>query len=122
MASMNYFLVLSRDYLLRVFYILMNKYLYNILLTNATKYVGNWPINTDSLSGIYTGHNTGKKTGLFFIQEWACALSNKQKKMAEARKEYMSETTTQSPLNSIEINRLYFSNIEMWNVSETTTP
>ena len=34
---------------------------------------------------------------------------------------YMSETTTQPPLNSIELNRLYFSNFEMWNVSETTT-
>jgi hypothetical protein len=61
MASMNYFLILSRDYLLRVFYILMNKYLYNILLTNVTKYVGNWAVNTDSLSGIYTGRNTEKK-------------------------------------------------------------
>jgi hypothetical protein len=47
MASMNYFLILSRDYLLRVFYILMNKYLYNILLTNVTEYVGNWAVNTD---------------------------------------------------------------------------
>ena len=30
--------------------------------------------------------------------------------MAEARKEYMSETASQPPLNSIELNRLYFSN------------
>jgi hypothetical protein len=29
---------------------------------------------------------------------------------SEARKEYMSETTTLPPLNSIELNRLYFSN------------
>jgi hypothetical protein len=61
MASMNYFLILSRDYLLRVFYILMNKYLYNILLTNVTEYVGNWAVNTDSLSDIYTGLYTEKQ-------------------------------------------------------------
>jgi hypothetical protein len=37
-------------------------------------------------------------------------LAIKKKKMAEARKEYMSETASQPPLNSIELNRLYFSN------------
>jgi hypothetical protein len=30
------------------------------LLTNGTIYVGNWPVNTDSLSGIYTGLYMGK--------------------------------------------------------------
>ena len=35
-----------------------------VLLTNVTKYVGNWPVNnTDSLSGIYTGLY-GQNTGL----------------------------------------------------------
>ena len=38
-----------------------------ILLTNVTKYVGNWPVNTDSLSGIYTGLYTGK-TGLIRLR------------------------------------------------------
>ena len=60
---------------------------YNTLLTNVTKYVGNWPVNTDSLSGIYTGLNTEKNIQYgfeqVFIQDWACALSNKQNKMAD---------------------------------------
>ena len=60
---------------------------YNTLLTNVAKYVGNWPVNTDSLSGIYTGLNTEKQVQYgfeqVFIQEWACALSNKQNKMED---------------------------------------
>ena len=45
------------------------KHIYKTLLTNVTKYVGNWPVNTDFVaSGQYScprinttvlGHNTG---------------------------------------------------------------
>ena len=48
-------------------YIVLRKLESYQLLTNVTKYVGNWPVNADSLSGIYTGLNTGK-TGL--IRLW----------------------------------------------------